>query len=156
MAASVPGPGSAGGRCGGTVAGSGRRRHRGSGGVKAAIGLGAAGVWVGTRFLAAQEANIHADYLARVLASSGEDALYSEIFDVGWPNAPLRSLKNATTRNWEADGSPLAPNRPEKVRSWPNAPTEPEFRVTTLRHPHAKSSAMPARWRFTRVKPLAW
>jgi nitronate monooxygenase len=81
-------------------------------GVKAAIELGAAGVWVGTRFLAAREANIHADYLARVLASSGEDALYSEIFDVGWPNAPLRSLKNATTRNWEAAGRPLAPNRP--------------------------------------------
>jgi nitronate monooxygenase len=31
---------------------------------------------------------------------------------VGWPNAPLRSLKNSTTRNWEASGSPLAPNRP--------------------------------------------
>jgi NAD(P)H-dependent flavin oxidoreductase YrpB (nitropropane dioxygenase family) len=81
-------------------------------GARAAIELGAVGVWVGTRFLAAREANIHADYLARVLASSGEDALYSQIFDVGWPDAPLRSLKNATTRNWEAAGRPLAPNRP--------------------------------------------
>jgi nitronate monooxygenase len=81
-------------------------------GVKAAIGLGAAGVWVGTRFLAAREANIHADYLARVLESSGEDALYSQLFDVGWPDAPLRSLKNATTRNWEAAGCPLPPHRP--------------------------------------------
>jgi nitronate monooxygenase len=81
-------------------------------GVKAAMELGAIGAWVGTRFLAAREANIHADYLARVLAASGEDALYSEIFDVGWPNAPLRSLKNATTRNWEAAGRPLPPHRP--------------------------------------------
>jgi nitronate monooxygenase len=46
-------------------------------GVKASIDLGAVGVWVGTRFLAAQEANIHADYLERVLAASGEDTLYS-------------------------------------------------------------------------------
>jgi nitronate monooxygenase len=81
-------------------------------GVKAAIELGAAGVWVGTRFLAAREANIHADYLARVLSSSGEDALHSQIFDIGWPDAPLRSLKNATTRNWEAAGRPLPPHRP--------------------------------------------
>jgi nitronate monooxygenase len=81
-------------------------------GVKAAIDLGAVGVWVGTRFLAAQEANIHADYLERVLAASGEDALYSQLFDVGWPNAPLRSLKNATTRTWEAAGRPLPPHRP--------------------------------------------
>jgi len=80
--------------------------------VKAAIDLGAAGVWVGTRFLAAQEANIHADYLARVLAASGEDTLYSELFDVGWPNAPLRSLKNATTEGWEVAGCPLPPHRP--------------------------------------------
>jgi nitronate monooxygenase len=81
-------------------------------GVKAAIGLGAAGVWVGTRFLAAREANIHADYLARVLSSPGEDAVYSQLFDVGWPDAPLRSLKNATTTGWEAAGCPLPPHRP--------------------------------------------
>lgn len=81
-------------------------------GVKAAIDLGAVGVWVGTRFLAAQEADIHADYLQRVLESSGQDTLYSQLFDVGWPNAPLRSLKNPTTRSWEAAGRPIPPNRP--------------------------------------------
>ena len=81
-------------------------------GVKAAIDLGAVGVWVGTRFLAAQEADIHADYLQRVLESSGQDTLYSQLFDVGWPNAPLRSLKNPTTRSWEAAGRPISPNRP--------------------------------------------
>lgn len=81
-------------------------------GVAAAMALGAAGVWVGTRFLAATEANIHDDYQARVIASSGEDTLYSEVFDVGWPNAPLRTLKNTTTRLWEEAGRPLPPNRP--------------------------------------------
>jgi nitronate monooxygenase len=81
-------------------------------GVKAALDLGAAGVWVGTRFLAAQEANIHPVYQERVLASSADDALYSELFDVGWPNAPLRSLRNATTKAWEAAGRPLPPHRP--------------------------------------------
>lgn len=81
-------------------------------GVAAAIALGAAGVWVGTRFLAATEANIHEHYQTEVLASSGDDTLYSELFDVGWPAAPLRTLKNSTTRRWEEAGRPSAPNRP--------------------------------------------
>ena len=81
-------------------------------GVAAAVALGAAGVWVGTRFLAATEANIHEHYQTRVLASSGDDTLYSELFDVGWPAAPLRTLKNSTTRLWEEAGRPLSPNRP--------------------------------------------
>jgi nitronate monooxygenase len=81
-------------------------------GVAAAMALGAAGVWVGTRFLGAQEANIHEHYRTLVLASSGDDTLYSELFDIGWPAAPLRTLKNSTTRRWEEAGRPSAPNRP--------------------------------------------
>jgi NAD(P)H-dependent flavin oxidoreductase YrpB (nitropropane dioxygenase family) len=81
-------------------------------GVLAAMALGAAGVWVGTRFLAATEANIHSRYQQLVLASSGEQTLYSQLFDVGWPNASLRSIKNATTASWEAAGRPQPPNRP--------------------------------------------
>lgn len=81
-------------------------------GVAAAMALGAAGVWVGTRFLAATEANIHDHYRERVIASSADDTLYSELFDIGWPNAPLRTLKNTTTRQWENAGRPTAPNRP--------------------------------------------
>jgi len=81
-------------------------------GVVAAMALGASGVWVGTRFLAASEANIHPQYQGLVLASDGDDTLYSELFDIGWPHAPLRSLKNATTRNWEAAGRPPPPGRP--------------------------------------------
>lgn len=81
-------------------------------GVAAAAALGAAGVWVGTRFLAAAEANIHEHYRTRVIASSADDTLYSELFDIGWPNAPLRTLKNTTTQLWEDAGRPMAPNRP--------------------------------------------
>lgn len=81
-------------------------------GVAAAFELGAVGVWVGTRFLAAPEANIHTDYQQRVLTASADDTLYSQLFDVGWPNAPLRSLKNSTTDRWERAGRPEAPNRP--------------------------------------------
>jgi nitronate monooxygenase len=81
-------------------------------GVAAAKALGAAGVWVGTRFLGAKEANIHPRYQDLVLASCAADTVYSELFDLGWPNAPLRSLRNATTKAWEAAGRPLSPHRP--------------------------------------------
>jgi nitronate monooxygenase len=81
-------------------------------GVAAALALGASGVWVGTRFLAALEANIHPFYRDLVLAASGEDTLYSELFDVGWPDAPLRTLRNSTVRLWEEAGRPLPPHRP--------------------------------------------
>jgi nitronate monooxygenase len=91
------------------LAAGGIADHRG---VAAARALGAAGVWVGTRFLGAAEANIHEHYQMRVLSASGDDTLYSELFDIGWPEAPLRTLKNSTTRRWEAAGRPRRPNRP--------------------------------------------
>lgn len=81
-------------------------------GVAAALALGAAGVWVGTRFLAAEEANIHPVYQGSVLAAASEDSVYSELFDIGWPDAPLRALCNSTTARWEAAGRPRAPHRP--------------------------------------------
>jgi NAD(P)H-dependent flavin oxidoreductase YrpB (nitropropane dioxygenase family) len=81
-------------------------------GVAAALALGAAGVWVGTRFLAAEEADIHPHYQQRILGASGSDTFYSELFDIGWPNAPLRALRNRTTEEWLTAGGPTAPARP--------------------------------------------
>ncbi|WP_394826503.1 NAD(P)H-dependent flavin oxidoreductase [Pendulispora albinea] len=81
-------------------------------GVRAALALGAAGVWVGTRFLASTEADIHPVYQERIVSASEEDTVYSELFDIGWPNAPLRTLRNSTVRAWEEAGRPLSPHRP--------------------------------------------
>ncbi|HEV3182787.1 MAG TPA: nitronate monooxygenase [Steroidobacteraceae bacterium] len=81
-------------------------------GVAAALALGARGVWVGTRFLAALEANIHPIYRERVLAANADDTLYSQVFDRGWPEAALRALRNSTTRAWERAGRPPPGSRP--------------------------------------------
>lgn len=81
-------------------------------GVAAALALGAAGVWVGTRFLAADEASIHPCYRERVLASDGDDTVCAELFDIGWPNAPARSLANSTIRAWRTADEPSSPRRP--------------------------------------------
>ncbi|MGZ3268759.1 MAG: NAD(P)H-dependent flavin oxidoreductase [Croceibacterium sp.] len=83
-------------------------------GVAAVLALGAVGVWVGTRFLTAVEADIHPHYRELVLAASGDDTLYSNLFNVGWDHAHLRTLKNSTVLQWERAGRPRAPNRPEE------------------------------------------
>lgn len=86
-------------------------------GAAAAHALGAMGVWVGTRFLGAMEADIHERYQQLVFISDGDDTLYSELFDIGWPRAPLRALKNSTAKNWIAANRPTSPNRPGEGES---------------------------------------
>ena len=81
-------------------------------GLAAALVLGAAGAWVGTRFLAAAEATIHDDYRRRILQAAETDTFYGTLFDGGWPDAPHRTLRNSTVEAWEAAGSPGSGSRP--------------------------------------------
>src|SRR5204862_1663663 len=71
-------------------------------GVAAALVLGAAGAWLGTRFLASEEIFIHPDYRERVLRAAETDTSYTTLFDVGWEDAPHRTLRNRTLEAWEA------------------------------------------------------
>jgi nitronate monooxygenase len=79
----------------------------------AALALGASGVWVGTRFLASEEAEIHPEY-TRLLLAADETGTghYDNLFDRGWPDAPHRVLRNSTTEAWEASGRPPHGDRP--------------------------------------------
>ena len=70
-------------------------------GIVAALALGASGVWVGTRFLASHEAYIHQIYKDKLLAAKVEDTVYSQTFDIGWKNAPHRTMVNSTTQMWQ-------------------------------------------------------
>ena len=82
-------------------------------GLAAALALGASAAWIGTRFLAAKEASVHPDYLARLLAATEEDTdHYDNLYDLGWPNAPHRTLRNSTSKMWEAAGKPPLGQRP--------------------------------------------
>jgi NAD(P)H-dependent flavin oxidoreductase YrpB (nitropropane dioxygenase family) len=81
-------------------------------GVAAVLILGAQAAWLGTRFLATTEANIHDHYRARIMAAAPNDAIYTRCFDGGWPDAPHRTLRNDTLEAWEAAGRPASPDRP--------------------------------------------
>jgi nitronate monooxygenase len=93
-------------------------------GLAAALMLGAAGVWVGTRFLASEEASAHATYKERVLEAEETDTVYSTVFNGGWPHkAPHRTVRNETVIRWETAGSPPSGQRPgegEVIASWPD------------------------------------
>jgi nitronate monooxygenase len=63
-------------------------------GVDAVLAAGADAVRVGTRFIAATEADAHPDYVAAVLAAGSDDTVLTEAFAVGWPDAPHRVLRS--------------------------------------------------------------
>ncbi|MEM7569449.1 MAG: nitronate monooxygenase [Pseudomonadota bacterium] len=82
-------------------------------GVVAALALGADGVWVGTRLIATQEANIAPDYKAKLVAASGEETTLSSLF--GGDTAdfnPMRLLKNQIVQDYWGRESE-APSSPE-------------------------------------------
>jgi nitronate monooxygenase len=81
-------------------------------GLAAVLALGAEAAWVGTRFLLAQEANVHHEWRRRIQAASETGTVYSTLFDRGWPDSPHRTLRNSTVRAWERAGRPVAPTRP--------------------------------------------
>jgi nitronate monooxygenase len=82
-------------------------------GLAAALALGAAGAWIGTRFLASQEAAIHPRYRELLLTAGETDTVFAEeLFDVTWPGAPHRVLRNKTVETWEAAGRPPSGKRP--------------------------------------------
>lgn len=76
------------------------------------IAAGAAAATLGTRFLATREAAVHPDYLAALLAARAEDTAFTNCFDIDWPFAMHRVLRNSTFTDWEAAGAPQSPHRP--------------------------------------------
>ncbi len=82
-------------------------------GVAAVLALGAQAAWLGTRFLLAEEAPVHEDYRRRLIAAAETDAhWYADLYDVGWPDAPHRAIRNSTAQAWDAAGRPAPGQRP--------------------------------------------
>src|SRR5215510_12152722 len=81
-------------------------------GVIAALSLGAQAVSMGTRFLCSEEARVIQAYKERVVKSKAEDTVYTYLFDVGWPDAAHRVLRNKAADEWEAAGRPASGQRP--------------------------------------------
>jgi nitronate monooxygenase len=93
-------------------------------GVAAVLALGAQAAWVGTRFLLAEEASVHPEYRRRLLAAAETDAeWYADLYEIGWPNAPHRALRNATADAWRAAGEPAPGGRPGEGETIARSPS---------------------------------
>ena len=72
--------------------------------LAAALSFGAAGVLMGTRFLAASEAPISAAYKQAILDSKAGGTIASSIWDMlwggAWSGVQVRALRNDTTDRW--------------------------------------------------------
>jgi len=60
--------------------------------VAAVLAAGAAGVRIGTRFVASAESGAHPAYIEALLRATATDTVLTTAFSVGWPDAPHRVL----------------------------------------------------------------
>jgi NAD(P)H-dependent flavin oxidoreductase YrpB (nitropropane dioxygenase family) len=63
-------------------------------GMAGAIAAGADAVRVGTRFLAAEESDVHSHWVESLIEASPSDTVLTETFSASWPNAPHRVLRS--------------------------------------------------------------
>jgi len=107
-------------------------------GLVAALALGAAGVWVGTRLAATHEANAHPQYKQRIVDAGVEATVLTRIFGPEWYDVTTRSLRNRIVREWE--GRPQPP------------PLDPEAKV--IGHAQLGGQAVPMP-KFSALLPTA-
>lgn len=76
-------------------------------GLAAALSLGAVGVWMGTRFIASQEAHAGELYRETIVGASDEDTVRTRSYS----GKPMRVKKNPYVEDWE--------KRPQDIRPFP-------------------------------------
>jgi nitronate monooxygenase len=76
-------------------------------GLRQALDAGAVAAVMGTRFLLSEESRAHPDYKLRCLQA--DRTLLTELFGLGWADAPHRVVPNAATRRWLGDHDSRGP-----------------------------------------------
>ena len=71
--------------------------------VRMVLEAGAAAAVVGTRFLVSAESRAHPGYKQRCLEAS--QTILTELFGLGWPDAPHRVIPNDATQRWLREDS---------------------------------------------------
>jgi len=74
-------------------------------GLVAALAFGAAGVWMGTRFIASDEARGHANYKNKIVEIDEDGTVISR----GHSGKPNRMIANRFTRSWEGREADIKP-----------------------------------------------
>jgi nitronate monooxygenase len=75
-------------------------------------------------------------YRELLAAAVETSTFHSSLFDIGWPNAPHRTLRNSTVKAWEAADRPPSGARPgegETVATWLAGDPIPRYATTSAR-----------------------
>ncbi len=76
------------------------------------IQMGAAGVVMGSRFVATVESRGHEVYKKSLVSAKAEDTVFTTCMDKGFGNTTHRILRNSTFEMWESAGCPSVGKRP--------------------------------------------
>jgi nitronate monooxygenase len=104
--------------------------------LRTALLAGASGAVVGTRFVATQESDAHAQYKEALVRAEGKETAMSVCFQDGWTGATHRTLRNDTLERWEAAGCPPVGSRPgegDVVATGPNGITATRYSTLSPR-----------------------
>jgi enoyl-[acyl-carrier protein] reductase II len=77
-------------------------------GLVASLAFGAQGIWMGTRFIASEEARAGLAYKQRIVAAGGSETRVTRCYS----GKPMRVLENAYVEDWE--------RRPEEILRFPD------------------------------------
>jgi len=111
--------------------------------IRRALEAGAAGAFMGTRFLATKESDAHPEHKAALLRANGDDTALTICFQDGWLY-PHRVVRNRTVDMWEADGCPPPGRRPgENDITGTYGPFPPYLSETRQRRRYSASMPRP-------------
>jgi nitronate monooxygenase len=109
--------------------------------LAAVLAAGADGVRVGTRFVAAQEAEAHPNYVGALIASDADDTLYADTFTYGYSGAPHRVLRASAEAAQKFNGEIVGESYdPESGTTLPIYHLQ---KMTATRYATGKIEAMP-------------
>jgi NAD(P)H-dependent flavin oxidoreductase YrpB (nitropropane dioxygenase family) len=93
-------------------------------GIAALLAAGASGARMGTRFIAAQESNAHADYVRAIISAQAEDSVRTNRFEVECPLCPSTHgvLRSALDAAEAFDGSFVAELNGEPIARFRGIP----------------------------------
>jgi len=88
-------------------------------GLAAALAFGAQGAWMGTRFIASDEANAAPIYKQKIVAAGGADTTVSRCYS----GKPMRVITNPYVEDWERRPQDLQPFPAQLGYSWQHGVT---------------------------------
>ena len=106
-------------------------------GAQAAMALGAAGVLLGTRFLAAEESLVPREAKQRVVEANGDATLRTTVFDIvrgyDWPDGmTARALRNTFSGTWHGNEPGLKEDLPQQKKIYAEAVARRDFNTALV------------------------